>query len=156
MSPQKFEINMYSDQEHGATRMSCQNANCEQERNGWMVVLDPENAKHRAAADFIVNDSGRRYLKVASEQALDAIAKVGDQLDVVDLEEVRAVVRRTPPGMLIFVFSRHQQCFRSHLDREVEFVHATPRSRYVHANPKDFEEDMDESADAVGVLAQRG
>lgn len=156
-SSQQFRINMIADPERGALRMSCQNSDCEQERNGWLMVLDPDNAKHRDAMDFIVNDSGRRYFKVASEQAIDALARLGDQLDVVNLDQVKAIAGRTPPGMVLFVFARHQQCFRQHVDREVEFVHRTARgTERVHERPVDFNEHVNEEAYRAGVLRQRG
>lgn len=157
MSAQAFNIDFISDPERGAVRMSCQNAGCEQERDGWAMVLDPSQEKHRKAIDFIEKDSGRKYLLMRSEDAANTIAHIGHTLDITHVQALREVAERTPPGMLLYVFSRGQQCFRRHLDREVAFIHRQPRGQvYVHANHKDFEEDFNITADAVGVLAQRG
>lgn len=153
---QTFAINLHADAEHGAVRQSCQDVRCENERNGWAMVLDPEDAKHRGAMDFIEKDAGRRYLKVKSEEAAGLLARIGGQLDIASLGQLRGIVERTPPGLMVYLFPAGQQCFKAHVDREVEFVHVKPRSRYVHVNPKDYIEDFNESADAVGVLRQRG
>lgn len=140
------------------TRMTCAEANCSAYLMGWVTPLDPENDVHAGALRWLHGDQGRRFIELRSEEAADWIANHGAAQGVTDSEgKLAALVSRTPPGLLILLFPPGQQCFKVHVDREVEFVHASARGgRYVHERPADFEEDMNETAYRLGVLKQRG
>lgn len=133
--------------------MTCVNADCEAERLGWMMVLDPANEKHRGAALFIEQDSGRRYIRFLASEAEEQIAH-GEGWGV-NLSRIREVITRAMPSMLVYVFPPGQQCFKRHLDREVIFTHAT-RARLVSHSPRGFNEHMNEEAERINELRNRG
>lgn len=138
--------------------MSCQNAHCEAERDGWVTVLDPENAKHASALRWLRGDQGRRFLQLRSEDAAEYISNHGASQGITDdAGKLARLIARTPPGLLLLVFYPGQPCLRPHIDREVIFTHSTRRGGVrVHERPLDFNESMNEQAYAVGVLEQRG
>ena len=151
---QQFKIGMLRE---GATRMSCVNAHCDAERNGWVTVLDPTVEKHVKAANWIKNDTGRRYIELDSADAVDWVVQNGRQQGITDDEgKLIGILQRTPPGMVVFIFPPGQQCFRPHLDREVVFVHQTPRETRVHTRPVDWNEHFNEEADRLNRVIQRG
>jgi hypothetical protein len=151
---QDFKIGFLSD---GATRMSCENAQCANFQNGFVVVLDPQDAKHANAATLIKQDQTRKHVALRSQDALDYLANHAERMGLTDHPEaLTGVIERTPPDFLVFIFAPGTQCFAPHKDREVLFVHRTSRNVRVHTRPVDFNEDMDESADRVGRLRQRG
>jgi hypothetical protein len=153
MSHQQFVMAMSSDPARGAVRMSCGDVRCAAQRDGWLTTLDPEDGKHVAMMRWIEGDSGRKFFKLHSEDAAEWVARYGATKGITDHAGTLAgILQRTPPGLVSYLFPPGQQCFRPHIDREVTFSHVTPRSNYVHATPKDWEEDMEETADAVGVL----
>lgn len=138
--------------------MSCVNADCEAERKGWVTVLDMQgNEKHAQSARLIEQDSGRRFIRLESEDALDWFDANGARAGMTLTPQLHDMLAAVPRGFVIYLFPPGQQCFRPHMDREVSFLHRYPRGRtYEHVNHKDFEEDFNESADRVGVLQQRG
>lgn len=148
---QRFRIGLLG---HDYLRMTCANANCQQQARGWAIVLDPEDAKHVKAADHIKNDSGRRYVELRSEDAAEYLSLHGTALGV-DMAPLRALVKRTPPGMLLFVFPPGQQCFRVHKDREVVFVHDARDRQRVHT-PLGFNEDFNDTAYRTSRLIEQG
>jgi hypothetical protein len=150
---QHFRIGLLKEQ---ATRMTCREANCAQERSGWVTVLDVGQQKHREAARLIKQDSGRRFIEVASEGAREYLAQHAAGLGITVTPELAGLLDRTPPGMAVFIFPPGQQCFRAHLDREVLFVHDTPARTRVHTRPLDWNEDMNIEADKINRIRQRG
>lgn len=166
-SGQQFAISL---DRSNATRMSCSDANCQQKEHGWATVLDPENAEHVKAARWIEGDSGRRYLKLASESALEYLVNHQESLGLTITESLFTLLERTPAGMLVFLFYPGQQCFRPHLDREVAFVHRTgilvrgamhpvfqpTGGARMHVRPRDFNEHFNEEADRVNEAVKRG
>lgn len=149
----------YRDPSHNmeqALRMTCVEANCANERNGWVTVLDPSDPKHAKGANWIREDQGRHYIDLRSEDALEYLDAYGAGIGVVG-GNLRGIVERTPPGMLIFIFPPGQQCFRPHLDREVAFVHRDSRGgERVHTRPVDWNEHMNIEGDRVNQMRQRG
>lgn len=150
---QRFRIGMIRE---GALRMTCVEAHCAQEREGWVTILDAADETHQGMAKLIREESGRRYHEVRSEDALEFVDAHGARIGMVNLEPLKAVLERTPPGFLVFIFPPGQACFRSHLDREVIFVHEQGAMKRVHTRPQDFNEDFNETADRVNTLLQRG
>lgn len=144
--------------ELGALRMSCQDAKCEAERDGWVTILDPNDAKHASAARWIMGDQGRKYIHLRSEDALEYVANHADTLGfTADVPKLTGILERTPPGMLVFIFEPGQPCFRPHVDRAVIFTHMTPRGDVrTHERPVDWNEHVNIEADRVHVLRQRG
>ena len=135
-----------------ATRMTCREAGCAAERDGWAMVLDTADDQHARAARRIRDDSGRRFVELKSDGAAEALERQADALGIANMEPLRAVLGRTPPGMVVFVFPPGQQCFRIHEDREVVFAH----DRYVHTNPLGFNEDFNIEADRIDRAIRRG
>lgn len=146
---QKFRIKMLGGEY--ATNMSCRDANCSAWRGGWLSVLDVHGTPaHADAANWIKRSSGRRYIELPSEGALEYL--LTHELDLTVTQELRDILGRTAPNMVVFIFPSGQQCFREHLDREVVFAH----DAYVHANPRDFNEDMNIEGDKINRLLKSG
>lgn len=153
-SSQTFRIDL---DRRNALRMSCVNANCENERNGWATVLDPENDAHAKALRWMHGDQGRRFVELRSEEAAEWVANHGAAQGITDAEgKLATLLSNTPPGLLVLLFPPGQQCFKPHLDREVVFRHATPRAVRVHERFEDYREHWDEEADRVNRMVQRG
>ena len=151
---QAFQVGFDS---QNATRMSCENAHCQNYEHGFVVVLNPQDERHASMASLIKQDGTRRHVALRSQDALDYLANHAERMGLTDHPQaLTAVIERTPPDMLVFIFAPGTPCFRGHLDREVVFVHRTPRNVRVHANGRDWNEDMDESADRVHRLRKRG
>lgn len=148
---QRFNIRM---DPRDALRMTCVNANCEAERDGWMMAFDTDNAKHRGAIDYIENDSGRVFVSFRARDAAGEIDRRGSEWGV-DLLRLRELISRALPDFLIYVFPPHQQCFKRHLDREVHFTAAT-RERLVKHSPLGFNEAHNEAAYRITELRRRG
>ena len=151
--------------------MSCQDAHCEAQRDGWVTVLDPEDEKHARYMRWIEGDQGRHYIKLRSATAAEWVLAYGASRGVTDHSgKLAEVLSNTPPGLVVYLFPPGQQCFKPHIDREVVFRKETGISQragmgsrfvatqegYVHANPHDFTEDMNETAYRANVLRQRG
>lgn len=130
--------------ERNALRMTCQNANCINERSGWVIVLDPADEKHRGAAQFIEQDSGRRYVMFVAKDGADYLDKRGGETGV-DVEHLRAVVKQALPHFMVYVFPPGQPCFARHLDREVVFTRETRERVFTHDRPLGFNEDQNEA-----------
>ena len=143
---------------HDALRMSCQNANCENERKGWVTVLNVQgDAQHAVAARFLEQDSGRRYIKLAPDDAADWFAVHGADAGMTLTPRLQDLIAAAPSGFLLYLFPPGQPCFRRHLDREVVFQHAGARgAKRLFENPRDFNESHNEEADKVNLLRQRG
>ena len=145
----KFRIHMpWSD----APRMTCSDALCPNRLNGWATVLDPHNAEHAKTATWIKDKSKRRYLELQSLGALRYLDKYGARDGITLTVGLSDLLRRTPKGMLVFLFPPGQECFRHHLDREVTFLH----DRYVHTRPRDFNEDHNERRYEFARMKERG
>ena len=157
-SNQQFKIALISDPARGATRMTCVEANCEHERNGWVTVLDPQNDRHASAWKWLRGDQGRRFIELRSENAAEWVTNHGAAQGVTDHEgKVAALIARTPPGLLLLLFPPGQQCLRPHVDREVVFAHADERRNVrVHERFADYREHWDEEADRVNRMVTRG
>lgn len=135
-----------------ATRMTCREAGCAAEREGWVMVLDPANDAHARAATSIKDNSGRQFVELRSESAAGELQGRAGALGIVETAPLLAIIGRTPPGMLVFVFPPGQQCFRLHQDREVVFAH----NQYIHQSPAGFNEDFNIEADRINRAIQRG
>ena len=151
---QHFKIGFLAE---GATRMSCQNADCEQSRKGWVTVLDPGNARHAAALVELQARGAWRFHQLCSDDAADWVTNHAAAQGYTDhTGALMAVIGRTPPGMLMLVFPAGQPCLRGHADREVIFTHETARGvRRVHTRPVDFNEHVNQEADRIEVLRER-
>ena len=148
---QTFRIKMLGGEY--ATQMTCKEAGCEANAKGWFMALDVAgNSDHAEFATWVKQKSGRRFFEWLAPHALDEALRREASGDLVVPPELRAMLGALPAGMLVFCFTPGQTCFKQHLDREVVFAH----DKYVHANGRDFNEDMNESADRAGVLRQRG
>jgi hypothetical protein len=128
-----------------ALRMTCQNADCANERNGWVMVLDLADEKHAGAAKFIRMDSGKRYATFLVRDAEDEIERHGGGWGV-DLAHLRHVVGNALPEMVAYVFFPGQSCFKRHLDREVVFTRESREGAVTHSKPLDWNEDHNEAA----------
>jgi hypothetical protein len=126
-------------------RMSCQNANCASERNGWVMVLDLTDKKHADAAKAIETESGKRFAKFLVRDAEDEIERHGGGWGV-DLAHLRQVVGNALPEMVAYVFFPGQACLKGHLDREVVFTRESREGAVTHSKPLDWNEDVNESA----------
>ena len=135
-------------------RMTCVNANCLNERNGWVIVLDPTNDKHIGAEKFIEQDSGRKYARILARDGAAYIDKHGAGLGV-DLVHLRQVVARALPLFIVHVFPPGQQCFVRHLDREIHFSVATRERERVHSKPLEWNEDFNGAADRYAQAVGR-
>ena len=155
MTKQDFKIAMLGGPEY-ATRMTCREAKCQNEAKGWAVVLDPSNEKHAAMARYIEGNSGRQFIMQRSEDALDYFVNHGVARGIVVDDVLLGLLRRTAPGMFVYVFPPGQQCFTRHQDREVVFSHESGGSRRVHTRPLDFNEDYNIEADGIRRMVQRG
>ena len=153
MNGQQFRIKLDAQR---ALRQSCLDVHCEAEANGWITVLDPSVEKHASAMRWIKGDQGRRFIELRSEDALEYVTNHADTGFTGNAVKLTEVLKRTPPGMVVFIFYPGQQCFRPHLDREVVFAHQTKARVYTHANDKDFKEHFDQEADRVNRMVQRG
>lgn len=155
------------------TRMSCSDAHCPNTAQGWATVLDPTDEKHASAARWIKGDSGRRYIELQSETALEYVVNHRESLGLTVTEGLMTLLQNTPAGMVIFLFYPGQQCFKPHIDREVMFSHQRgilqPYSRNpaisvfrpinegrIHTRPLDFNEHFNEEADKINTARQRG
>lgn len=151
---QAFSIGFDS---QNAVRMSCENAHCGNYVNGFAVVLNPQDETDARRASLIKNDGTRKHVALRSQDAPDYLANHAERMGLTNHpEKLIALVKSLPPDLLVFIFAPRTPCLTGHKDREVVFVHRTPRSAYVHANGRDFNEDMDESADRVNRLRARG
>lgn len=157
-SNQTFRIGLLSDPARGAARMSCAEAGCENERNGWALVLDPDDAKHADAMRFIEGHSGRKYIKLESEEAPDWVANHGASQGITDYAgKLATIAASVPRGFALYIFPPGQQCFRIHVDREVVFAHADVRRNVrIHERFQDYREHWDEEAYRVNQMVQRG
>lgn len=167
---QQFQIEL--NKELG-TPMSCQDADCANYHNGWMMVLNPAEEDHRAICEWIREASGRRYIEHASGEAIVAIEKrvaAGD-LGMTLSPMLRETLERTPPGMVVFIFPPGQQCFKGHLDREVVFAHQRGRqrgrdlagslfvpagARRIHTRFEDFREHQNDESYKLARARERG
>lgn len=152
---QDFKITLLRDPAH-ATRMTCREADCPNEANGWAVVIDPTDEKLASAARWIEGDSGRKYLKLRSEDALDEVVNHGGLLGLTLTAGLLTLLRNTPAGMIVFLFPPGQQCFKPHLDREVVFAHQRGERSFIHERPLDFNEDFNIEADKINRALRRG
>lgn len=147
---QQFRIKL--DREN-ALRMTCQNAHCDAEANGWVSALDVHgNEKHAQAARLIENDSGKRFIKLRAEDALDWFAKHGDTEGVTLTPRLHDMIAACPRSFVLYLFPPGQACFKRHLDREVVFSHGAR----IHERFEDYREDWDETADRVNRLIRAG
>lgn len=154
MAGQEFRIGLPRE---GALRMTCQEARCEQEANGWATVLDPRQPKHAAAAQWLREQQSRHFFELRSEEALEWLDAKGAGAGVEDRRgALRALLGRTPPGMLVFVFPPGQVCFRPHLDREVVFQHRQGAHTRVHERPEDYIEHWNEESYRVNRMMGKG
>lgn len=165
---QQFKIKMLGGE--FATNMTCEDAGCQANREGWLSVLDVNDPKHAGAANWIKEKSGRRFFEFRSEVALEELLRLEGDAILAVTDELRGILQRTPPGMVVFVFPPGQQCFRMHEDREVVFQHQRgvlvgpqgkaslqPTSEpYIHVHPRDFNEHMNEEGYKVNRALQRG
>lgn len=135
-----------------STRMTCAEADCPNYARGFAIVLDPQDDRHAKAAQHIEWDSGRRYVKQRSEDALDWFVNHGTEQGFVLDRVLMGLLRQTPPGMLVYVFPPGQQCFQLHADREVHFRH----DGYLHQRPLDFNEDHNERMYEYRRAQERG
>lgn len=147
MNGQAFKIKLLD----VGTRMTCEEAECQQYRNGWVTTLDESTGEHAQLAQWIRKESKRGYIECRSEDA-------GTYLDGQGMN--------FPPGLRVFIFHAGQTCFRPHKDREVVFQHqrgfleprkfiptSAPR---IHTRPQDFNEHMNESVYKLERMAQSG
>lgn len=132
-------------------RMSCENAHCEQAERGWVAVIDPLDREQLATARFM-DESGRHFLKLRSELALEYLLANGEREGITLVPQLRALLEVTEPGKLVYLFFPGQPCLKGHIDNEVVFQHDTVRGSRIHERPEDFTEHMNEEADRVGVL----
>lgn len=149
-----FDIRMLGGE--WATNMTCENANCEAHRKGWVSVLDVTTEDGAWQATFIKERSGRKFYEWSGTNALEEALKLQASGDITVTEPLRAMLAQLAPGLVVFVFPPGQQCFRIHEDREVKFHHVTRAGAYEHANGRDFNEDSNETADRLHILRQRG
>lgn len=133
-----------------ATEMSCENAGCVQNREGWYSVLDVATDDGAWMATWIKERSGRRFYEWRSEDALLEIAKNTDDFTLTP--ELTQFLMGLRPGLVLFAFPPGQRCFRAHLDREVVFTH----KKYVEQNPIFWNESWNESAYKVNEAKKRG
>lgn len=155
---ERFAINLVSDPARGAVPMSCENANCENWRNGWAVVLNVQgDVQHAAAGREIEHRSGRRYLKLDPEDAVDWFAIHGAGHGMTLTPRLNELIAATPRGFVLYLFPPGQPCFKRHVDRDVVFAHRGPRGAVrVHERPLDFNEDWNETAYDFERRTQRG
>ena len=139
-----------------ATHMTCQDADCEKYANGWTVILDGASAKGAEAANWIKNGSGRRFIEVRSEGALEYLTANAENLGITVSPSLRELLGRTPAGFVIFLFPPRQQCFALHEDREVVFSHHRAGQSRIHTRPLDFNEQFNIEGDKVNRARQRG
>lgn len=136
-----------------ATNMTCREANCEAYRKGWLCVLDVSGETGAWQATWIREKSGRRFYQWAGPDALEEALRIQATTgDIKVTDELRAALTGLAPQLVVFAFPAGQQCFRMHEDREVVFQH----NSYVHSNGRDFNEDFNETGDAVNRMLQRG
>lgn len=124
-----------------ATRLTCSEARCLQYERGWLTIVDERTDMGRKQAHYIRTESRRGFVEFRSEDA-------GAHLD----GETVAI----PDGMTVFKFYAGQQCFGTHEDREVVFVHQKRDVRRVHSRPLDFNEHFNEEAAKLAEAAERG
>ena len=122
-----------------------------------MIALDPEhNEDHQRAARDIDN-SGRRFIRLAIEEAMPYFEKHQDDLKIVNLEDMRAKMMRVPTGHWVWVFPPGQQCFKIHQDREVQFLHRDQVSARTRLHePLGFNEHENEELYKVYRARERG
>lgn len=134
------------------TLMSCREAGCEAEARGWFMVLDTSDEEHAEFATWVKDRSGRRFFEWVAPYAVEEALRREASGDLTVTPELRAMLESLAPGMAVFAFPAGQTCFKAHTDREVVFTH----NRYVHANGRDYNEDMNETAYRLGKLRQVG
>lgn len=134
------------------TRMTCEEAGCTANAKGWFTVLDVATEDHAALANWIKRFSRRRFWEWDSLHALEEALRLQSRGELTVTPDLREMLSRMAIGLRVFCFPPGQQCFKNHLDREVVFK----RNEYIHTRPVDFNEDMNERADRLGVLRQRG
>lgn len=116
---------------------TCEEVDCERQRNGWRTVLDLDTADGRRLATWIVDKSGRH----------GSIERVGN--------------------VVTMTFAAGQRCFEKHRVpnmREPLYVKrdgnlaGLPRGgrRVVHASGADWVDDMQENLDKVRTQRERG
>jgi acetylornithine deacetylase/succinyl-diaminopimelate desuccinylase-like protein len=130
---QQFKIRFRPDM---ATVMKCLEAQCPDYENGWASIIDESSDLGKKQAHYIRAESGRGFKEYSSENA------------AIEFPQMASLA----PGLSVFIFAPGQKCFRNHLDREVQFFHGERE----HVRPKDFNEDMTESAYAVVRSRERG
>ena len=148
---QNFKIALLGGPEF-ATRMTCREAGCANERNGWTVVLDPEHNEQHAKMARDIDNSGRQFTRQLSEEALIYAANHREALGIRDLMALAAALEHVPAGMFVWLFPPGQQCFEVHQDREVVFSH----DERIHTKPLDYNEDYNENAYRVNRAIERG
>lgn len=134
-------------------RMACADADCDNWRNGFVIVLDPTDEHHRSMCRAI-ETSGRRYARLVASTAAGYIDRDGANWGV-DLVHLREVVGRALPHMLAYVFPPGQQCFKQHRDREVHFLNVT-RDRIQTHSPLGYNEHWNQEMDQIARVIQRG
>lgn len=154
MTSQHFNIRLLGGE--FATPMSCKEAGCSNYANGWLTVLDPANADHAAMANWIRQKSGRRFYVFHGADALEAVLRLeGDALLTVT-DELRAMLERVAPGLVVFLFPPGQSCFKVHEDREVVFTQTKRDRRRAFDRPREFNESFNEEAYQVARARERG
>lgn len=151
---QRFAITL---DRSNALRMTCQQANCEAERIGWVMVLDVYgDEKHRKGAEFIEQDGGRRYFKATSDTALEWLDARGAASGITVTPRLRNLLAAAPRGMVVYLFPPGQPCFKPHLDREVGFIHQQGDAKRVHQRFEDYAEHWNEERYRVNRMLQKG
>lgn len=94
---------------------TCEEVGCVQWAHGWVILLDPADAKFRSLVRQIAV-SGRQYREMSSEQAVGELGITAG------------------PGLRAFVFSPGQRCFRVHrvpVGREPVYLQRRPNGRTI-------------------------
>lgn len=118
-------------------KATCEEVECLAMARGWKTVLDESDARQKLLANYIRNQSGRRF------------------------EEYRE------GGVVTFMFPAGQTCFQPHhisLDRPANYLvkggdwrgNPTGTRTIVHRRPEDWVEDFAEHQMAVAERVKRG
>ena len=155
-SKQRFNIALLGGEY--ATAMTCKEAGCARFVEGWLTVLDPGDADHAVLIQWIRERSGRRFWDFASQDALEGMLRLAARGSIAKVpHDLHALLERTPPGLMVFLFEPGQQCFQEHLDREVVFGHHDKMgNRRVHTRPLDFNEHFNQESGAIERAIERG
>lgn len=139
-------------------RMSCENADCEQMRKGWVIALDPGNYQHATARRELEARGQWRYVELQAGEAVDWIANHGAAQGVTDDEgKLAALVAGLPPHFTVLLFPPGQPCLRGHVDRDVVFTHhGVLGGMRIHERPLDWNEHFNEETYRLDQMVQRG